>query len=590
MRSLSEVLGAVIVLGVVVLSAVSIVRVGSMVASYAERESFALLARDVQMGSPPTMSVVLKNSSLYLLVSSTTPINVSYAVLVLQGSVIVEKLDVMVSGQTLLDLMPNYSCQNVSIYLITSSGAVFRYSPWSDPAFMGRVPPGIDYFSCSLLNQPSTPDSWGSGPLYMTLRNAAYVNGTYIVGLQSDAALVPEGNVSLRVIAHGMLCGPVNFTLQVGDMTWSRNVTSTGQVSVAPLATITVGQVRLALMGLLSCDIPSVGVVALPSSGLVRFTASANVTAALYDSVTSYPGMLTAEALGFSGNFTAAGELRFYGDANPAHWAYPSYYLYRESSWANGGGVTLGPVLLASMVDTQPLAWQYENVSFSLSAALDLSVFGVDNLASASLTEGSPLEYSLVIPHLLGDWPLVVLAYLQAVGYYDWASLTIQTPEGDVVRSVGSGQFLIPATDVELSVVPPTFVPDNVSLSYVANVTHYMDLWRASWTANAVPTAASYFVIPYLVEINVSGYDVIFVPPLTGDRPLYVGAEAEQGPLIMLPLGLNVSGCVSPYLAPLEIMGKSLYVNSSWWPITSNLSPGTYILSCSEGAYLAIVS
>ena len=50
MRSLSEVLGSVIVLAV--LAAISIVRVGASVTRYAEIESSALLASDVQMGSP----------------------------------------------------------------------------------------------------------------------------------------------------------------------------------------------------------------------------------------------------------------------------------------------------------------------------------------------------------------------------------------------------------------------------------------------------------------------------------------------------------------------------------------------------------
>ena len=590
MRSLSEVLGAVIVLGIVVLSAVSIVRLGSMVASYAERESSAVLARDVQMGSPPTMSVVLRNSSLYLLVSSTTPINVSYAVLVVEGRVIVEKLDALVSGQALLDLMPNYSCQNVSIYLITSSGAVFRYSPWSDPTLMGRVPPGVDYFSCSLLNQLYTPSSSALNHQGLDLNGAVLVNGTYLVGLQGDATLVPVGSVRLRVLAYGMLCGRARFTVEVGDTSWSGNVTSKGQLAVAPLTTVALGQGSLELMGLLSCDPPSVGVVALPSSGLVRFAGDVNLTATLYSYVTSFPGMLTAEALGYSGNFTARGGLWFYGDTTPSHWAYYFYYTYMERSWARGDGVTPGPIVLASMIDTSPLLMSYGNVTFNVSAALNLTVLGVSGPANASLSGSSPIDYSLLVPRPVGSWPLLVQAYLMAVGYLYHASLTLVTQEGDVVRYVGSGQFLIPTSGVELSVEPVPFVLNNVSLAYGANVTLYRTSWRANWTAYAVPNATSRFVIPYLVEVNTSGYSVVFVPPVIGDGPLHVGAAVEPGPLVTLPLGLNVTGCLSPALAPLTISGDSSYVSSSWSPITSNLTPGTYVLSCSNGAYLAIVS
>nr|NAZ39056.1 hypothetical protein [Acidilobus sp.] len=55
-RSLSEVIGAVIVLAVVVLAALSLLRLGSQVVLYAERVSSSQFAREAQMSSPPEMS------------------------------------------------------------------------------------------------------------------------------------------------------------------------------------------------------------------------------------------------------------------------------------------------------------------------------------------------------------------------------------------------------------------------------------------------------------------------------------------------------------------------------------------------------
>ncbi|NAZ31822.1 MAG: hypothetical protein GU352_03850, partial [Acidilobus sp.] len=136
-RSLSEVIGAVIVLAVVVLAALSLLRLGSQVVLYAERVSSSQFAREAQMSSPPEMSVVLRNSSLYLLVSSSVPLNISYAVIQEAGKVYVERVDESVSGQALLRLLTNYSCQNVSIFLVSSTGAVFRYEPYNDPLLMG---------------------------------------------------------------------------------------------------------------------------------------------------------------------------------------------------------------------------------------------------------------------------------------------------------------------------------------------------------------------------------------------------------------------------------------------------------------------
>ena len=69
-----------------------------------------------------------------------------------------------------------------------------------------------------------------------------------------------------------------------------------------------------------------------------------------------------------------------------------------------------------------------------------------------------------------------------------------------------------------------------------------------------------------------------------------MGAASEPGPIIMLPLGLNVSGCPSPALAPIKLRWSSAYIRSQWSGLGDGLAAGAYVLECvGGGAYLAIV-
>ena len=55
-------------------------------------------------------------------------------------------------------------------------------------------------------------------------------------------------------------------------------------------------------------------------------------------------------------------------------------------------------------------------------------------------------------------------------------------------------------------------MPDNVSVRLVSEG----DEWGDAWNAYAAPSPVTYAVIPYTVEVNVSGYELVFVPPPWG--------------------------------------------------------------------------
>lgn len=105
--------------------------------------------------------------------------------------------------------------------------------------------------------------------------------------------------------------------------------------------------------------------------------------------------------------------------------------------------------MLAAVLDPYGLA----NATLHL-ATLSLTVLGVSGPADASFSASAPIAYSLVIPDLIGSWPVPVKAYLAALQYAPLAYLSLRTDEGDVVRAVGSGSFLIPTSQAVLTVVP----------------------------------------------------------------------------------------------------------------------------------------
>ncbi len=573
--------GALIVLALVMVSAITIIRVGSQAAEYAQSVSSESLARDVQMASPPEMSVVLRNSSLYLLVSTATPINVSYAVVEEAGQVYVERVDRLVSGQYLLRVLENYSCQNVSIILVTSDGAIFRYVPSEDPDLMGRVPPGIDYFSCSFLRQGGLSGAWQYQQLLVGPQWAASINGTYLVGVGGVARPADLGTVNMTLRASGWVCGSMNFTLYVRGHEESAVVTSGGGLALSPLGWLMVGRDNVTILAFTDCRSYAAGLVILPASGYVVFSANASAEGRLYTPFTSSPGLLSAVALGFSGNFTSSGTV-WQAGVTPTGGTNPYfYYTYGYASEALGRGVTQGPVELIDVLSPDAVA----NGSISLEVALNVTVVGAPEPANATFSLQAPVSYACLRPVLEGGgWPLLVAVLARSLWYVSPGNITFQTQEGSAVRDAGRGQFLIPFTSANVTLWAPQTVIDNVTTGYYTT--------KGGWKAFAVASPPVALPLPYLVEINstLSGERIIFVSPVVGDRGLQVGSAFEAGPLLLIPVGVNVSGCASPSLASLYLSGGLAYVVGDWASLDEGLPPGAYVMACGEEGYLAIIS
>ncbi|MGC9071700.1 MAG: hypothetical protein ACP5HK_03265 [Acidilobus sp.] len=587
-RSLSEVIGAVIVLFIVVLAAVTLLRLSSQVVIYAERLSSSQLARQAQMYSPPEMSVILRNSSLYLLVSSSTPINITYAVIEGPGGVNLERLDQVVEGQSLLRLVPNYSCQNVSIFLVSSTGAVFRYLPFEDPSLMGRVPVGVDYFSCSFLNSNYSTrgpqDTLTGEGMYLGGAYYELPNGTYIVGVGGGPlSEAVAGWVEGRASMSGWACGTLNASFIVNGSRLTTTLRSSGPSVVRPMGWLLVNGVNVTVLAFSSCPNLSAGLVFLPSSGLVRFHAAVNLSGVLYlPGNASLPAVLTAEALGFAGNFSASGRASYLWPSPVQRYVTEVNETIAYNSTAFGQGSTPGPLELAAVAEFYPTP--SITGRFSLSATLNITVVTYRGDENVTFSLPAPIAFTSVDPTISGNDPLLVAVLTEARAYVGYASLSLVTQEGTVRRAVGRGEFLIPFSSATLTLPIAPGLPDYVGQRASVDGT--------AWLAYAVNVTPFYAPLPYVVDVNSTGLgNIVFVSQVFGESPLEVGGVSESGPVAAIPVGLTLSGCAYPQLAPLSL-GTAYYgVLLPYRPLSQNLTPGTYLLACSTGGgYVAIIS
>lgn len=574
-RSLSEVIGAVIVLAVVVLAALSLLRLGSQVVLYAERVSSSQFAREAQMSSPPEMSVVLRNSSLYLLVSSSVPINISYAVIQEAGRVYVERVDEGVSGQALLRLLTNYSCQNVSIFLVSSTGAVFRYEPYNDPLLMGRAPQGVDYFSCAFVNSTG-PSSASSGPgyqqVYLGPDSFRLPNNVVFVGLQgSGGSFESVGKLQVKVRMSGWFCSE-SVVASVGNV----NILRSFSGPIAYLGWVNVSGVNVSLLAF--CQGWSTGIVILPASGYVTFSAVVNATVTAQTPYTSPIGPVTAAALGFTGNFTASGSTKFLG----SDWTSSGlYYYWGFYSRASGKGATLGPIALLIGYGLGTAS----GGNFTLSAVINATVVKFTGNASLTLEVPGPVTFKALSLSASGSYPPIIGALMSSLQYVTPSIyLTFYTQEGAVTRSVSSGEFLVPFYQVAVTM---PYGP-----SGLLEVGPQLKPTNNGWIAYAVNVTPFPFVTPTMLELNSTGVGtLVLVSPTWLSDPLQVGQLTEDGPVIAIPLGVDPLSCVSPMVARLSLQGYQAYVRLPWSNLTEGTTPGVYLLYCKgQGGYLAIIS
>ena len=643
-RSLSEVIGALVVLAVVMVALVSMIRLSSKVLSATEAASTQDFVRSAQEAEPPVMSVLVRNSTLYMLVTYPSRINITYAVLNVSGRLVVERLDYLVQGQALIPLLGNYSCQNVSIWLVSSSGAVFRYLPYEDPLLRGRVSPSDYYFSCALLNSSAAQAPAGQAAQQALQPPAQVVYaggdsfeiGDYLVLAGMDYGKAdPErlGAVEVGVNASGafsvltsggqIVPGSWRFSVRVNG-TYVRGVV--GSPPAAP-GSRAINLTRLGEVELYGVPIyvyayvfanrtgpsPVYGVgVALVSPGLLANLSGAVNVSGIFNPcasgssmcLVSYggesPGAAIASLMGLWGNFTSRSSTYAYSVYENVNFYVPGF-AYNSS--ARGYAVTDGPLTLMYTVAG---ALPGVQTTFKVNATLRGVLYAYAGQASLDVAASGPVSASLVEPSLASYSSVRQYVAVSTLGGEQYFNLTFSTPYGNFSRLVGPSRgltFVAPYSLIAIRSPEPPGYPINTTLSYsyswnssaqqswedkFSSYTGLPPLLVAraeAWASAAEPLPS---LVPALLNLTFFGryppVTLVVVPPDAQDSAgLRVDGVYEAGPVVAAPCGSNISAFPAAALANATLAAGSLDVGGSYEYLTG---PWSYLRGCGAGVGL----
>lgn len=572
-RSLSEVIGAFIVLGVVLLAAISLIRMGSEIVGYSEKVSSQLFQRAAEEAAPPRLELMVNGSRLYLMVSPNSPLNISYAIVEASGNVFIERVNKLVSSSAAIPLPGNYSaCQNVSVYLVTSSGAMFAYSTSSDPLIAEEC--GWNVSSAGGAYQTAGPSQAYLGPdSYPAALDMVYISG--LDGENSTLEYLGEANLTVRM--KGKLFSYINVVVTSGGRSFSGTVSPSTGNYMTLLGYISVSGRNVAVA---AYDIPSRGVVGIAVGGpgdLVNYTGQVSVRGFISNPYTTILSTVLASLVGYSGNFTSKW---FIG--NPI---INTTYYYRYNSTASGQGSTLGPINLAYYVMFYHDPLMLWPTTINLSASLSLKIFSVAGSSHANISLPSPISFYSV-PVYTNTSERAYLAE-ELMSIYRPFRVSFQTKLGEASEYFGNGTFLIPSSSIYVE-SPESFmmpITSNLTFSY----TNY-----GSYVTGVAWADEAFYVEPlaYLLEVNDSSYSVFLSPSTYRSRPIIVNGVAEPGPVVAVIPGANVTLPCPGLLFPAQVeglrvsLGAPLRVGQS----LPQLQPGLYLYACTDQEYWIVYS
>lgn len=592
-RSLSEVIGALVVLTVVIVATISMLRLTQQVVSYAQRASSQEFVRSAQEATPPTMSVLVSNSTLYMLISYPGTINISYALLNVDGKLIINRVDRLVAGEAVIPLLNNYSCQNVSITLVSSAGAVFRYVPSEDPALRGRVPPGVYYFSCSLTSGQQGRDSLPSGNVsyypVIPVGSAAAGSSEYVVGLNYGQGFYRDlGALRLTVKATGWFCSGFNVTISVNGTSLSGSVRAPSSgTSLSVIGNTYINGTELDIMAFASCNPSEFGISLAGPATLLNFTGSESFSGYVYSGWTQ-PPVLLPEVLGLTGNTTgwmkeAEGPDVVIGSS----W----YYNYQYSGSAEGWGTTTGPIELAAAYN-KGFYGTYHGVS--LVANLTVLVFQFTGMASARLQLPYPVSY-WALKVLWSSGSPITEASAETDEIADLPTLMFETPYGNVTRTIGTSPetFYLPFYGLVVRSPEPPLPVETIGLRYNTTYTYGAQgaAIKAYLWAYRLPEP---IIVPFdpMAFINDSHESYLLVVPVANDSTgLYVNGVYEPGPVVAAPLGSQLAGALNPEAANMTVQAQISV--GAWEPVNTtwlNLTAGAYELYAGNGRIFVLVT
>lgn len=584
-RSLSEVLGAFIVLTVVLLSAISLVDMGSEVVKYSEEQSSQLFSRAAQEAAPPEMTMVLNGSRLYLEVFPTSPINVSYAVVNVDGNLTVLRVGKLIEGGSSIELLSDYACQNVTVYLVTSDGAIFRYSPQQDPAI--RSAEG-QYFNCSLLTGQGSGDGGSSPQQGVNLGPDSYPIGynEYVAGEpQGDGQAMQLGGLSLDVKVSGWFSDGFSYyvTYNGSQGALTGTVPASSGVATAYLGSVALGGRRLYVIAYVDYARRIAGIALEVPGGYVSFSGSSNLNGTIAYQYPQATGALVAELLGFEGNFSSRWSMVQVG-----YWNGNYNYTYNSSS--TGYGTTPGPIELGRFEEFSQYPYAtYSAGHIEIAADIRLTAYAYPESEPLDIYVASPVQFSTLAYTV--SQPNVSsreLALDAVLSYLSPFSIEFYTEVGDSVINSSSGAFLLPSSSERVVSYMAPQVPITSRFGFAVkslNEGYYGSgyAWAAAAQAQPVP-------LIYALYLRYQGGEALVVsPPAEGYEYAYVNNVKVYGPVVPVIPGANVSMPCSGYLYTAELSNGSAGLSL----VEGNLSdqdPGLYVLACNYQYFLIVYS
>ncbi|MGC8566039.1 MAG: hypothetical protein ACP5I6_01395 [Caldisphaera sp.] len=216
MRNLSEILGSVIVIAIMVTSIVSLYMITQnslkKAISYSNYES----ERIYEEYNRPLMSISLNNSNVYLTLFTSYPINISYIIINEGNYTIIKDINKMVNSSASFNLIKDYNCsKNLSIYAVTGDGVIYQYNPYFDPNLNKNLNlQGLNYFSCDFLRD-NTPYN------YSYNLNKIIYSGYYIISLNPPLInydiINPYSHINFKI--SGSLNNNLNAKINVNNST-----------------------------------------------------------------------------------------------------------------------------------------------------------------------------------------------------------------------------------------------------------------------------------------------------------------------------------------------------------------------------------
>ena len=215
MKGLSELLGSVIILTITIASLATIYTFTQKNLGYTSNYYSYAIKRIEEKYNRPEISLYVNNTKLYMMLLNKNPINISYLVINAEGKTIIKKVGKIIQGEGSLEVLKDYHCENLTLFIVTNDGAIYQYLPYLDPNInKGTTLYGKDYFSCKFLERSHH---------YIGSDNNLIFNGYFFLSGNATHAFYKETKKKLEINLY--INGSVDNGFDVSFNIYNKTIT-----------------------------------------------------------------------------------------------------------------------------------------------------------------------------------------------------------------------------------------------------------------------------------------------------------------------------------------------------------------------------